>query len=148
MGFNFGDKPATILDNGTAIFSATNMHTVALSIIKSLDKPELSRNQYLYVSDIQTSQRQILDAAEKITGEKWNITLVSSQDHIANERAMAQKDGYYGVQNLIQGVTFGTEEQLGDLTPKGLWNEKLGLPRDDLETTLRAAFEGRHAHEV
>lgn len=148
IGFHFGEKSATILDDGTANFSATNLHTIALSIIKALEKPELSKNQYVYVSGIQTSQKQFLDAAEKITGEKWNVTYVSSQDHIADGRAMAQKDGYYGIQNLIQGVTFGSEEQLGDLTPEGLWNEKLGLPRDDLETTLRAALEGKYAHEI
>jgi hypothetical protein len=148
LGFDLASKSANIYDNGTATFSGTNQHTIALAIIKALEKADVSKNQYVFVSGIQTSQKEILEAAEKITGQKWNVTHGSSKALIEESQAKVQKGDFSGIGGLIQGATFGTEEQLGDLSPAGLWNEKLGLPKDDLEKTIRAALEGKLAHEV
>ena len=148
LGFNPASKTATIYDNGTATFSATNLHTVGLALVKALENAEATKNQYVYVSGIQTSQNQILEAAEKITGEKWTVTNATTKEQIEIGRAKLQKGDYSGVANLILSATYGSEEELGDLKPAGLWNEKLGLSNDDLEKSLRAGFEGKCAHEV
>ncbi|KAF2829975.1 isoflavone reductase family protein [Ophiobolus disseminans] len=142
LGLNLASKSANIYDNGTATFSSTNLHTIALSIIKALEKADVSKNQYVFVSGFQTSQKEILEVAEKVTGEKWNVTHGSGKALIEEGQAKLQKGDFSGILNLIQGATFEAGEQLGDLSPEGLWNEKLGLPKDDLEKTIRAALEG------
>jgi hypothetical protein len=43
--------------------------------------------------------------------------------------------------------TFGAKDELGKIEPEALWNEKLGLPKDDLEKSVRAVFNGKLAHE-
>lgn len=148
LELNHANKTATLYDNGAATFSATNVHTVALTLIKALEKPEISKNQYVYVSGFQTSQKQILEAAEKITGEKWTVTNTAAKELIENGRAKVQKGDYSGILDLIKGATFEAKDQLGDLEPEGLWNEKLGLPKDDFEKSIRAAFEGKLAGEA
>jgi hypothetical protein len=55
LSFSIANKSATLYDNGTAIFSATNMHTIALAIVKSLEDPSATKNQYVYLSGFQTS---------------------------------------------------------------------------------------------
>ncbi|KAH7392617.1 hypothetical protein BKA66DRAFT_457889 [Pyrenochaeta sp. MPI-SDFR-AT-0127] len=147
-GFNAANKTVTLYDGGKGKFSTTNLYTIGLALVKSLEKPDLTKNQYVYVSSFVTTQLEILAAAEKITGEKWTVTDVSTKDHIKEGQEKLQKGDFSGILNLLQGVTFSVEEDLGDLTPQGLWNEKLGLPKDNFEDSIKAAFAGKYAHEA
>lgn len=147
LGFNAADKTATLFDNGTATFSSTNLHTIGLTVVKALEHADATKNQYVFVSGFQTSQKQILEAAEKVTGAKWTVNHASTKDTIEEGRAKIAKQDFSGIGNLIVGATFGTDEQLGDLSPAGLWNDKLGLKELDFETSVKKAFEGKLADE-
>lgn len=147
LGLNAQSKTATIVDSGNATFSATNLGTIGEAVVKTLEHAEATKNQYVYISGFQTTQNELLAAAEKITGEKWTVDKVSSNDLKAKGNELLQKGDFSGLGPLIQAATFG-EEQLGDLKPAGLWNEKLGLTQDDLEDSLKAAFSGKLLHEV
>lgn len=148
LGFSSADKTATIFDNGTATFTSTNLHSIGLAIIKAFENPDLTKNQYIYVSGVQTTQNQILAAAEKATGEKWTVVNVSVKDTIEKGRAKLEKGDFSGIGDLIQGVTFDADHQYGDLSPAGLWNEKLRLENDDVERSVKVALEGKLVHEV
>ncbi|KAJ4994313.1 isoflavone reductase family protein [Stagonosporopsis vannaccii] len=147
LGFNAQNKTATIVDSGNATFSATNLGTIGQAVVKSLEHAEATKNQFVYISGFQTSQNEILAAAEKITGEKWTVNKTSAKDLIAKGNELLQKGDFSGLGPLIQALTFG-EEQLGDLKPSGLWNEKLGLTQDNFEDSIKAAFSGKLLHEV
>jgi hypothetical protein len=145
-GFNLAVKTVTIFDGGNIKFSTTNLHTIGVALIKALENPEESKNQYVYLSGFDTTQNEILGLAEKITGTKWTVKHVKSKEHLANGRAKVEKGDYMGILDLLQVATFG-EEQIGLFDSAKLWNEKLGLPKDNLEKSIRAAFEGKLAHE-
>lgn len=146
FGLSFSDKSATLYDNGTATFSTTNLRSIGLSVVKALEDPELSKNKYVYVSGFQTTQKQILEVAEKITGDKWTVTNVATKDLIKEGGDKIQKGDYSGIYDQIKGAGFGSDK-LGDLTSEGLWNEKLGLPKGDFEKSVRAGFEGKLGQE-
>ena len=59
-----------------------------------------------------------------------------------------KKGDFSGLGPLIQAITFGDDEQLGDLKPAGLWNDKLGLKQDSLEDSIKAGFAGKLLYEV
>jgi hypothetical protein len=147
LGFNAQNKTATIFDSGNATFSTTNLGLVGEAVVKALENPEATKNQYVYVSGFQTSQNEILAAAEKITGEKWTVSKTNAKDQIAKGNELLQKGDFSGLGPLIQAITFG-DEQLGDLKPSGLWNEKLGLKQESLEDSIKAGFSGKLLHEV
>lgn len=145
-GLDYQSKTATLYDNGTARFSATNLHTVALAVIKSLEKPELTKNQYVYIAGFQTTQKELLSIAEKVTGTTWTVRDVPAQELIESGNAKIQQGDYSGILSLLISATFGRDE-VGYLEPAKLWNEKLELPADDLESAIRAVFAGKLAHE-
>jgi hypothetical protein len=58
MGLHFGERSATILENGTTIFSAIDLQKIALYIIKALEKPEVSKGQYMYCMLSSTSENR------------------------------------------------------------------------------------------
>ncbi|KAJ4368904.1 hypothetical protein N0V83_005986 [Neocucurbitaria cava] len=138
LGFNFADKKATLYDDGKAHFTSTNLHQIGLALIRTLEKADLTKNQYIHISSFRTTQQEILAVAEKVTGSKWSVTSADAQEHIKQGRAKLDKGDFSGIGALIQGATFATENELGDYTFEGLWNEKLGLPKEDLEDTIKS----------
>lgn len=140
LGFNGSSKTATIYDSGKATFSTTNLHQIGITAVKALEKADLTKNQYVYVSGFQTSQSEILAAAEKASGTKWTVEEKSVKDTIAEGRAKLQKGDYSGIPLLLLGATYEAERQLGDLSSAGLWNDKLGIPYESFEDTVRTAL--------
>lgn len=138
--FSGPNKTATIYDDGKAVFSATSLRQIGLTVVNSLKKEELTKNQYVYVSGFQTTQEEILKVAEKVTGQKWTVTNASAKELIEQSRAKLQQGDYSVIPDLIAAGTFKADENLGDLSAEDLWNEKLGIPVEDFEETVRAAL--------
>ncbi|KAH7090245.1 isoflavone reductase family protein [Paraphoma chrysanthemicola] len=147
LGFNGADKTATLFDNGAATFSTTNLATIGSAVVKTLEHADATKNQYIYVSGFQTTQKQILEVAEKVTGAKWTVNHATAKGTIEEGRAKLAKQDFSGIGNLIVGLTYGADEQLGDLSPAGLWNEKLGLKEFDIETSVKKGLEGKLVDE-
>lgn len=140
LGFDGSSKTATIFDDGEAEFIATNLHQIGVATVKALEHADLTKNQYVYIGGVQTTQNQVLAAAEKATGTKWTVKKISAKDYIEEGRAKLQKGDFSGVVNLIIGLTYGKDEQLGDFSSVGLWNDKLGVPKEGLEETVKATL--------
>lgn len=79
-------------------------------------------------------------AAEKVTGAKWTVNKASAKEHIEQGRTKLQSGDYIGIMLLIQGATFAKDQQLGDFSSEGLWNEKLGVLKESLEETIKAVW--------
>jgi hypothetical protein len=118
------------------------VHQIGLALIKVLENAELTKNQYVYVSSFQTSQAELLPIVEKVTGSKFNVNNVSSKELILQGSEKLKKQDYSGIGDVIRGISLG-DEGLGDYSPEGLWNERLGLQKEDLEETVRLAVSGK-----
>lgn len=140
LGFNGSSKTATLYDDGKAIFMATNLHQIGLAMTKCLKKADLTKNQIVYASSFRTSQEEILGAAEKITGTKWTVENRSVEKLLEDGRARFQKGDHSAIPNLIQAMIFNPRENLGDAPQEGLWNDKLDLPKEDFESSVRDAL--------
>ncbi|KAG9185360.1 hypothetical protein G6011_07904 [Alternaria panax] len=140
LGFDVSSKTATLWDNGEAVFSATNLNQIGIATVKALQHADLTKNQYVYISGFQITQNDILAAAEKVTGAKWTVKKASTKEQIEQGRAKLQKGDFSGISDLILGATYGKEQQLGDYSFEGLWNDKLGVPKEDLEETVKAVW--------
>ncbi|KAF1929371.1 isoflavone reductase family protein [Didymella exigua CBS 183.55] len=147
LGFNLQEHTFTIVDSGDATFSTTNLLYVGKALVAALEKAGQTENQYVYVSEFQISQNELLKAAEEISGKKFTVDRVSAEDHIALGNKLLSEGNHAGVGPLIQSITFG-DEGLGDLSKNGLWNEKLGLEAESIEDSIRAGFAGKLLHEV
>lgn len=102
----------------------------------------MTKNQYVYVRSFTTTQNEVLAAAEKASGEKWTVNHIDAKKHIEEGNQKIAKHDYSGVVNLLQGITYSDELNLGDFSYAGLWNEKLGLPKEDLEEEVKKALVG------
>ncbi|OCL12347.1 isoflavone reductase family protein-like protein CipA [Glonium stellatum] len=142
LGFDLSSKTVTLIDNGTAPFSATTLSQIGKALIAILSHPAETSNKYIYVSSFNTSQREVLEVVEKISGQKWTVKNVNSKELIADATKRFQAGDFSAIPDLIRGVAFG-EQGLGDSRPLGLWNERLGLKQEDFEQSIKGALEGK-----
>lgn len=137
VGLDAASKSATIFDDGKTVFSTTKLAQIGVAVANALKNADSTKNQWVYISGFQTTQNEILAAAEKVTGTQWSVKHATVKGIIEDGRAKIQKGDLSGILPLLQGVTFSSE-QLGDFSPLGLWNEKLGIPKESLEEALKA----------
>jgi putative NADH-flavin reductase len=118
------EKKAVLLDGGEAKFVATTLDTVAVAVVRAIERPEVSRNRILLVQDFRTSQRQILDAVqERVPG--WEIENVESGPWLESGKEAVRK----GDNSQLPKLTFGTFAQGNQYEGRAEYaNDVLELP--------------------
>lgn len=136
FGFDIKSKTVTLIDGGTAVFTATTLPTIAKATLAILEQADETKNQYVFISSFHISQNDILDVVNKLDGEKWTVKHTTSEDLIAQGNKRIAEGDMMGATDLVGGGALG-KQALGDSRPWGLWDEKLGLQKDDLEKAVR-----------
>lgn len=139
FGLDIGSKTATLIDGGTAIFTASTLPTIAKGILAMLENAHLTKNQYVYISSFHTCQMDILAVLERIDGTKWTVKHVTSEELIAQGKKRLAEGDEMGAIDLVGGGALG-RAALVDSRPWGLWDERLGIERVDLEQSIREAL--------
>ncbi|KFA54226.1 hypothetical protein S40293_08160 [Stachybotrys chartarum IBT 40293] len=136
FGFDIHARTATLIDGGTAVFTASTLPTIAKATLAILEHADGTENQYVYTSSFHICQKDILEVVEKIEGKKWIVKHITSEELIAQGNKRLAEGDDMGATDLVGGGALG-KEALGDSRPWGLWDEKLGLPKVDLEQAVR-----------
>ncbi|KAI9927214.1 hypothetical protein ASPWEDRAFT_46682 [Aspergillus wentii DTO 134E9] len=141
-GWNLPARTATIFDGGDIPFEATNLDQVGRAIAKCLTKPDLTKNQYVYVNSFTITQNQVLMSLETITNQKFVLSH-GTVDGLWTDGATKWKEGQpMGVLTMIAGAVYGKGNLAQFSVRNGLWNDKLGLPQEDLDGFLRRYITG------
>ncbi|TVY14193.1 Pinoresinol reductase 2 [Lachnellula arida] len=70
-----------IYDDGKTVFSATTLASVGQAVIGALSHYEETKNRFVYVRDIDISQKRLLEIAQKVAPEKkWEPVSVNTAD--------------------------------------------------------------------
>ncbi|KAH8590064.1 isoflavone reductase [Bisporella sp. PMI_857] len=139
LGFNFADHTVSWVDGGKARFTSTNLNQIGRSVVAVLKNPNLTANKFVYPESFTTTQTDILAIIEKETGSAWRKDPVNSKDlRAAGWEKIKAGDLLSGAAYVIQAGFLG-EQALEDHTavPGGSWNERLGLPTETVEATVR-----------
>ncbi|KAM0665210.1 hypothetical protein ACQRIU_005471 [Beauveria bassiana] len=75
------DYKPRLLDDGKALFSATNLDTVGSALVGILDHLDETKNRAVFLEDIKISQQRLLELAKKAAPEKpWEVSYVKVDD--------------------------------------------------------------------
>ena len=136
LGFDISSKTATIYDDGKTPSHMSNLTTVGLAITSILKMPEETANRYVLVSDFMPSQLDILAALEKATGAKWSTkTQTVADTKKIGEEKLGNGD-WSGLGDMIIAAQYVNYPEADFAKTHGLWNEKLGLPKLELQTEI------------
>ncbi|KAH6644859.1 hypothetical protein C7974DRAFT_440467 [Boeremia exigua] len=142
FAFDVQNKVARVVDRGATAFTGTLLAKVAKAVLAILDRPQETRNRYVYISSFTTTQNEVLAAFERVDGRKWSVVHENSEDILATGRKMVQQGDYGGTMHLVRYIVTN-KAGLGLSPREKLWDERLGLEEDDLEQMVRDIYSGR-----
>ncbi|KFY98418.1 hypothetical protein V498_01485 [Pseudogymnoascus sp. VKM F-4517 (FW-2822)] len=134
-------KTAKIWDGGSGVFSTSNLSTVTAGVVAILSIAEAeTRDRFVNIESFATSQREVVAALEKATGEKWTVEETSMKEQLAVAQEMYEKEDYLNAfyRWVLAGVVSGREEPRF----KTVDNELLGLPHEDMQETVEKLLKG------
>ena len=142
LGFDLPSKTATIYDDGKTPSHMSNLTTVGRAITSILKMPEETANKYVHVSDFMPSQLEILAALEKATEAKWSTKTQSVADTKKIGEEKLGKGDWSGLGDMIIAAQYVNYPEADFARTHGLWDEKLGLPKLDMESEIEKLVKG------
>ncbi|KAL5333154.1 NAD(P)-binding protein [Aspergillus crustosus] len=141
LGLNYADRTITLTNDGKGYFSTSTLNNTALTLNKVLLSPSSSANQIVFISDFATTQEELVQAFERLTGEKWTRKSIKTAETIpALQKAWDGGDVYAGYGLINIGFTEGSYS--GHFEPaKKLRNGEFGLQKNELEGVVRGALQ-------
>ena len=149
FGFDFQKRSFTWFDDGNETFNVTTWPQCGRALANLLSLKELPddendksptlsqfRNQCIYVSSFRLSQRDMFESVKRVTkttDADWTITRESAQQRWKDGTA-AVKEGNFGAFTKMLYSRMFFPNGGGDIqTIRGLHNDLLGLPVEDLD---------------
>jgi nucleoside-diphosphate-sugar epimerase len=134
LKFDVRARRAYILDGGNIKFSASNLDFIGKAVIKILEKPKETENKLLYVHSHYVTQLEVLEALEKVTGDKFERIDQDSEEELKVVRPkMLDGDGEAREEVVaVWGVVASDWKE-----KEGFANTLLGLQEESLEETIR-----------
>jgi hypothetical protein len=156
-GFDFPSKTVTFFDDGntkinTSTWEQCGRAVASLFSLKVLPEdagdegPTVSQfgNNYLFTSSFLVSQRDMLDSVLRVTGESetdWTIKHEDAKERYHDGVAQLQSGNMGGFVKLLYTRVFYPDGSGNFEASKGLHNELLGLPKEDLDEATKAAID-------
>lgn len=164
LAFNIPNMSVNVLDSGDTPYEATNIGTIGKAVVACLTSParfEDTANRYVYINSFTTTQNEVISLIEKFTGRTVKRNHISAKE--LSEKALATIEANGGLQGcrdfnptperlyapgsgetimacIFGGEAFGGINQYSMHEP-GLWNDRLGLPKENMEETVRGVVE-------
>lgn len=137
-GWDVPNRTVTIYNGGSIPYEATSLDQVGRAITTCLERPELVKNQHVYINSFTATQNQILQALESATGDTFKVSQGSVDELFQGGKEMVENGQPFGVLGMLAGVVYGKGGLANYSVTKGIWNEKLELPQEDLNLLVRA----------
>lgn len=156
FGFDFKSRTATFFDDGsmrlnTSTWPQTGRSVTNLLGLKVLptdenDKsPSLSdyRNKFIYVSSFLLNQQEMLESILRVTGadrKDWTVNYVPVKEYYQAALKEFQSGNRDGFSKLLYSRGFFPDQAGNFEASRGLDNDKLGLPKEDLDEFTKAGI--------
>jgi hypothetical protein len=156
-GFDFNNRTVTFFDDGntrinTSTWPQCGRAVANLLSLKVLPDDENDRSPYLanfrnnlvYISSFNVSQRDMLDSVMRVTGtseKDWKVDHEDVKERYKNGTEEFRKGNMAGFAKLLYSRVFFPDGSGDYETTKGLHNDILGLPKEDLDEYTKIAVQ-------
>lgn len=137
-----------MFDQGTTKISVSTWPQVGRTVasILSLSQQNLDtlRNKTVFVKSFTISQRDILESVLRVTDTKeadWHITKEPSEERYTNGVSEMKQGDQLGFVKMLYTRIFYPDGNGDFETNKGVINELLGLPKEDIDEATKAGIK-------
>ncbi|KAH0559490.1 hypothetical protein GP486_003998 [Trichoglossum hirsutum] len=152
-GFDLKNRTVTFFDDGTTRLNTSTWPQTGRSVANLLglkvlpddrndDSPCLAnfRNKFVYVSSFTVNQKEMFDSVLRVTGtgpSDWKTTHVPVKEYHREGVEQLQSGDRAGFAKLLYSRMFFPDRAGDFAATRGLDNDKLGLPVEDLDEFTR-----------
>ena len=129
-------------------FSTGTRDLIPEILVELLSKPEHmenTKNKFIHLASYTTTQNEVLKVVEKLTGEKFEVLQLKSEEVLPQAVEDVKRGMNWGMGRQVQATLFNWDsygDPIGDFRPEGIWNDRLDLPKSDLERDLKGPLAG------
>ncbi len=142
MGFDLQTRKATFVNDGEGKWSTTTLSTVGLAVKNVILDLEGTANQIVYVASFTVSQSDVLAALERVTGSSWELTKVDGEEQRRLGQEKFSKGDFSGAPLLLSYINCVEGHGGNFATYTETWNERLDLPKENLDEVLKKIVDG------
>jgi hypothetical protein len=151
-GFDFKEKKLLLYDEGETKICTSTWPQVGRAVASILSLPvegDVSlttrfRNKPVYVNSFTVSQKDMFESALRVLGDKeedWKVEKVPVKEYYKSAVEAMQKGDRSGFVKLLYSRAFFPDDSANFGAVRGLHNELLGLPEEDIDEATRVAVE-------
>lgn len=156
-GFDFENREVTLYDDGETPVSTSTWPQVGRAVASLLslkvhpdseedDSPCLDKfnKGFVYVSSFTVSQKDMLESVLRVTNtsiEDWKVTKEPVRERYATGAEQAQKGDRMGWAKALYARDFFSDGSGIVEKTRGLRNDLLGLPKEDMDEATKAAIQ-------
>lgn len=144
---NWSESQPKLFDGGDKQFSATSLDSIGQAVVGILTHTEKTKNRFVYIKDIDISQKELLEIAKKVDPKKqWGEPIVVDTAALEQSSNEALAKGQVSVPVMMAylfRIIFGPPEYGGTFTETD--NELLGVKgktKADVEGIFKALMLG------
>ncbi|KAJ5210789.1 hypothetical protein N7491_010599 [Penicillium cf. griseofulvum] len=143
LEFDIARHTATIWDGGNKSFTLTNQKALGEAVVSLLLHPHETRNQFLFIASIETTQKDILAALEKESGVKWTVNETTTNIQVNEAVNKLAAGDFNGAFALVRATVFGNIAGLHSNYAKEekLANNVLGLHLETVSDVVKRVFK-------
>ncbi|MCJ1322936.1 hypothetical protein MMC15_008286 [Xylographa vitiligo] len=136
LQFKIKERKVRIFDGGDIKWSTTTLDTIGMAVVRILQKEDETKNRMLYIQSFCTTQNEVLGLLENVTGPKWHIEYITSDEYIneVKQQHGSNLDSAEATEDLVSvvGIVDANWEGKDDFA-----NSLLGLKGEDLDEVIR-----------
>jgi hypothetical protein len=156
-GFDFKNRTVTFFDDGNTHINTSTWPQCGRAVANLLslkvlpdDENDKSpclanfRNNLLYISSFNVSQKDMLDSVMRVTGtseKDWKVDYEDVKERYKNGVEQFKKGNMMGFAKLLYSRVFFPDGSGDYEATKGLHNDILGLPKEDFDEYTKIAVE-------
>lgn len=139
MEFDLASHTATIWDGGNKSFTLTNQKALGDAIASVLLHHDKTRNQFLFIATVETTQKDILAALEEESGVKWTVNETTTDIQVTGAVEKLAAGDFSGAFSLVRATVYGNTPGLHSNYAKEekLANDVLGLQLETVSNVIR-----------
>jgi len=156
FGFDFEQKEVTFFDEGETKMTISTWPQVGRAVAALLSLPvkpeggdqekclEHFKNKPAYIASFTLSQKDMLDSVLRVTGAKledWKVSKESTQERYTKGLEAMKTGDRIGFVKMMYTRVFYPDDSGNFEKTRGLSNELLGLPKEDLDEATKAAIK-------
>ena len=141
-GFDFENRKVVFVDDGEARIPTSTWPQVGRAVASVMNHLEKFKNNYVYIASFVINQREMLESVKRVSGtDDWKVEHQNHKERYDSGISDLKQGNLEGFARAMYTRMFYPDGSGNYAEQRGLHNDMLGLPKEDLDEATKVALE-------